>query len=192
MKKQNKGFTLVELIVVIAILAILSIALIPLVNNLIDKSRVSRALSDLEAVKTACIAYSSDVGTLDSPGLGNGSSGAFPNTGFHSNIDNLGNWNDPYLDSSATLNPWGGGYGLGPAQVDSVTPPTNNAGIDFILQFLVADPAGQATSLQQQLLIDSVNLKRTGTENPTSKQARLSDSGDPNGNVTVLVISNIK
>lgn len=57
-EEENKGFTLVELIVVIAILAILAVILVPNVLRYVERSRVTsdfNALQSIEnAVKTAC------------------------------------------------------------------------------------------------------------------------------------------
>ena len=40
-KKQNKGFTIVELVIVIAVIAILSAVLIPTFAGLINKANIS-------------------------------------------------------------------------------------------------------------------------------------------------------
>jgi len=51
--KSNKGFTLVELIVVIAIIAILAAVAIPVYSNYIDKANDAADLQVLDGVKTA-------------------------------------------------------------------------------------------------------------------------------------------
>ena len=53
MKKNNKGFSLVELIIVIAIMAILAGAIAPALIRYIDKSRKSNDVTAAKALKTA-------------------------------------------------------------------------------------------------------------------------------------------
>ena len=53
MKKNNKGFSLVELIIVIAIMAILAGAIAPALIRYIDKSRKSNDVSACKSIKTA-------------------------------------------------------------------------------------------------------------------------------------------
>jgi prepilin-type N-terminal cleavage/methylation domain len=53
MKKSNKGFTLVELIVVLVILAILAAILVPALLGYIDKAREKQVITNAEAAYVA-------------------------------------------------------------------------------------------------------------------------------------------
>jgi type II secretion system protein G len=58
----QRGFTLIELVVVISILAILSGVLVPRVSNHMRASRDARRLSDIKAVRNAIEQYYMDKG----------------------------------------------------------------------------------------------------------------------------------
>ena len=184
MNKQNKGFTLVELIVVIAILAILSVALIPLVNNLIDKSRISRALSDVQAMRTGMVTLKADTGTLEPRDSWNGPI-LLENTQLLTNSQNLAAWQGPYVESG-TLHPWGGSYFFVCNDVDKL-PPTEGRIFDITAVLSVSNTSGDTVVIPQTLVVEEVNQKlvgdKTGGDNPKSVAGG-------NGAVEIVVFSN--
>lgn len=68
--KNNKGFSLVELIIVIAIMAILAGALAPALIKYINKSRRSADISNADTIRTACQTAMSDEDAMVAIGTG--------------------------------------------------------------------------------------------------------------------------
>lgn len=68
MKKNNKGFSLVELIIVIAIMAILAGALAPALIKYINKSRRSTDVQNADSLRTALQTALSDPDAADAKG----------------------------------------------------------------------------------------------------------------------------
>jgi general secretion pathway protein G len=57
----NRGFTLIEVIVVAAIIAILAGILVPMIFNQIDESKKTRALGDCKSISTAILMFRKDL-----------------------------------------------------------------------------------------------------------------------------------
>ena len=60
MRTRQRGFTLIEIMVVVVILAVLGALVVPQVLEKVDKARVTRAQSDIRAIQTALDLYRLD------------------------------------------------------------------------------------------------------------------------------------
>ena len=66
---DNKGFTLVELIVVVAIIAVMATIAFPAYTTYINKTRNARAKSEIRTLSTEISAYALDHGGTNPPDL---------------------------------------------------------------------------------------------------------------------------
>jgi len=130
---NNKGFTLIEVIVVAGIIAILAGILVPLIFKEIDESKITRAAADVKSISTAMLVLRKDTGSWPgsaacTPGveviMGNGIMPVFsavPNWAtsqtdtydHYLNTDDSGcwptTWKGPYM-ATVTPDPWGHAY----------------------------------------------------------------------------------
>ena len=107
---MRKGFTLIELIVVIAIIAILAAIIAPNAFKAIEKAKVARAIAEIRTIKTAALAYYTDVRRWP-PGYRL----TTPLNPFLENPDpaNITTWDGPYVEKW-NAHPWAGAIGWEP------------------------------------------------------------------------------
>lgn len=95
---RNKGFTLVEIVVVLAVISILVSILVPAATKAITNARRNNTAAQMNAIKTAFAAYFAD--TAARPGSSGVTNPVFPSNVFIRNLAAVTNWNGPYLDKA--------------------------------------------------------------------------------------------
>ena len=110
--KSDRGFTLVELLVVITIIAVLVGLLFPVGNAVMNSSRKTQASADETRIVNACMAYQTDYGKMpvnrDNTGYETcygdaGKNSRYPGYELYDILRAIPNPNDPY--NSDNLNP---------------------------------------------------------------------------------------
>ena len=76
MKNVQKGFTLIELMIVVAIIAILAAIAIPQYQNYITKAQFSESQTVADGLKTPIVEYFNQTGACPVPGGPNGTGGS--------------------------------------------------------------------------------------------------------------------
>lgn len=62
--KQQKGFTIVELLIVIVVIAILAAITVTAYNGIQSRTKIASVNTDLKSIKSAMLMYRADYGTL--------------------------------------------------------------------------------------------------------------------------------
>lgn len=136
-KGNQKGFTLIEVIVVAGIIAILAGILVPMIMNQVDDAKVARAQGDMKSIQSSIMNFKKDTSSWpDKTGPGvagvtmlytDSTSGAPPSTTGATNWDSSNaqrllshlkaddnaaygaSWKGPYM-TTADADPWGNAY----------------------------------------------------------------------------------
>src|SRR5438552_2279298 len=61
-RAEDRGFTMIEMVIVLAIIAILAAVLTPIVVGYVDQSRVAKAQADVRTIGEAIARFERDVG----------------------------------------------------------------------------------------------------------------------------------
>lgn len=102
-KKQEAGFTLVELLVVMVILVLLASLVAPRVIGYLGSSKVKTAKIQIESLSTSLELFKLDAGRYPTSQEGLGALVKRP--------ANISTWNGPYLKkNSVPKDPWGNSY----------------------------------------------------------------------------------
>ncbi len=99
---EERGFTLIEILVVMAIIGMLAIMVAPNIFNQQAGAQIDAALSQISSLEAALDTYRLDVGE-------------YPDSleGLRENISGRAVWNGPYLRRGVPLDPWGNEYVYG-------------------------------------------------------------------------------
>ena len=108
-RHNQKGFTLLEVIVVVAILAILAGLVLPNFSGIIGNAKTTMVQGQLEKAREACFSFNADTGTWPNEYSDNDADGYRQLTnGKEVSGSMIAGWDGPYLERSFVTNEWGG------------------------------------------------------------------------------------
>ena len=98
-KRNARGFTIIELLIVMAILGMLAVMVAPNLFNQADSARRDAVLTQISALSSALDAYRLDMGQ-------------YPDElqALTRNESGRASWNGPYLRGEVPGDPWGNAY----------------------------------------------------------------------------------
>jgi type IV pilus assembly protein PilA len=134
MKQMQKGFTLIELMIVVAIIGILAAVAIPAYQDYIIKAKLSKVVTSVDAVKTAYAMYYQENGSFP------GSTIAWTSLGLASTGPTLTTEISAISDITASTTK--GGFQITLANI-AATPAINTSTVKF-----ETSPAVGATALK--------------------------------------------
>ena len=104
---QEKGFSLIEVIVAVSILVILAGIAVPVISSQVEKAKVGKIVSLVETLRGACDRYKADMGTYPRE-IGTSRKDTYHLLSLKPKNDT--NWDGPYIDHPLADmdNPFGG------------------------------------------------------------------------------------
>ena len=101
-QKRQRGFTLIELMVVLSILAMLAALVVPRLFKNVDKGKVNAAKAQISALESALDSYRLDVGSYPTTQMGL--------EALQTKPAGVEKWDGPYLKKEVPVDPWGHAY----------------------------------------------------------------------------------
>jgi prepilin-type N-terminal cleavage/methylation domain-containing protein len=124
-KKQQNGFTIVELLIVIVIIGILAAITVVAYNGIQERGRVSRANSDLallnRAIQTARISEDKTLYSI----TGSNCTRCFDQARYELTLDRIGAAAKTNLSGLKAGDPWGNKYGIDENEGEGADPCAN-------------------------------------------------------------------
>ncbi len=102
-RRKNRGFTLIELVVVMTILVLLAGTAAVIVLKRIEDGRRTKAIADIAAMENALKLYNADCSEYPTTEQGLQSLREKP-------TDAPAGWNGPYMEKGIPVDPWGEPY----------------------------------------------------------------------------------